>query len=398
VYELPKIAASIAATSPALPQKTLTVAIAGSVRADLTKETVTAELTTKLDESTVQAKFGLARFAAPHSTFDLNVDRLDVDRYFPPEPAPATGQAAPSGPGAPADTPIDLSALKGLSVDGRVRIGALTARRIQLAKIRAPLRVANGRLEMSPHEASLYGGSIAGALALDSGSNRVALKETLQGVAVGPLARDLLGRDLIEGRGDIALDVAAAGASVNAMKKSLAGSARVSFADGAVKGINLAEALRKAKAALGSKSAQQQLADKSQKTDFSELKASFVIKDGVAHNEDLTLKSPFFRIAGSGDVDVGASAIDYKVRASIVATAKGQGGVDLSDVAGLTIPVRIAGPFDTLKFELDYGAALREKAKSRIGERLGGGQAPGGADSAPLEDRAKDKLRKLFRR
>jgi len=397
VYELPRITATITASSPALPQKTLTVPLSGSVRADLNKEAVAADLAAKLDESSVQLKLGLNGFASPRYAFDASIDRLDVDRYLPPKPRATGGGGAP-GPAPQADTPVDLAVLKGLSVDGRLSIGALTVQRVRLESVRAPLRIANGKLEVSPHSARLYGGSVTGALALDSSGNRVALKESLQKVAAGPLVKDLLERDLIEGRGDIALDLTAAGATVNAMKKSMAGSARVSFVDGAVKGINLAESLRKAKAALGSKSAQQQRADKTQKTDFSEFRASFAVKGGVAHNEDLAVKSPFFRIGGAGDIDIGNSAIDYTVRASVVATAKGQGGVDLSDVAGVTVPVRIVGPFDALKFEVDYAAALREKAKGKLRERLERAKPSGGAGAGSLEDKAKEKLRKLFRR
>lgn len=397
VYELPKIAATFAASSPALPQKSVTVNATGSAQADVNRESAAAELAAKLDESSMQAKLGISGFSSPRYTFDVSVDRLDVDRYLPPKPA-ARGSEAPTGTAGPAaDTPVDLAVLKGLAVDGRLGIGALTVNRLKLANVRTPLRIAGGRLEMNPHSAKLYGGTISGALALEATGNRVALKESLQNVSVGPLVRDLLERDLIEGRGDIALDLATTGATVNAMKKSLAGSARVSFVDGAVKGINLAEAVRKAKAALGSQSAQQQLADKTQQTDFSELRASFTVKNGVAHNEDLAVKSPYFRIGGRGDVDIGNSTLDYTVDASVVTTARGQGGGELADLSGLTVPVRIKGPFDALKYEVNYGAALREKAKTRLEERIKR-ELPAGSGGDALEERAKERLRKLFKR
>ena len=66
--------------------------------------------------------------------------------------------------------------------------------------------------------------------------------------------------------------------------------------------------------------------------------------------------------------------------------------------AGVTVPVRIVGPFDALKFEVDYAAALREKAKGKLRERLERAKPSGGAGAGSLEDKAKEKLRKLFRR
>ena len=104
------------------------------------------------------------------------------------------------------------------------------------------------------------------------------------------------------------------------MKKALAGTARVQLKDGAIKGINLAEVFRKAKTALSSQEARAE-ARQTQQTDFSEMTASFVIKNGVAHNEDLDMKAPIFRISGKGDVDIGNSSIDYVTNATVVAPA-----------------------------------------------------------------------------
>ena len=43
-----------------------------------------------------------------------------------------------------------------------------------------------------------------------------------------------------------------------------------------------------------------QKAQQTEKTDFTELNATFQIADGIARNNDLDLKSPFLRIGGDG--------------------------------------------------------------------------------------------------
>ena len=394
IFDLPGLAATIVASSPKLPQKTVKIPLSGSVHADLGKEQLATDLKAKFDDSDVRARLSAAGFAAPRYAFDIDVDRLDIDRYFPPAPAQSP-QAA--------DTAVDLSALKGPDASGSIAVGALTVHRLKLANVKVRVRLENGRLDLSPNSANLYGGSLAGSLAADAKGNQVHVKENLENVSVGPLLSDLTGRNALEGRGNVSLDVTAAGATVNAMKKSLAGSARIALRDGAIRGINLAESFRKAKAAIGSKSAQQQAADKSQKTDFSELKGSFVIRNGVAHNDDLDARSPFLRLGGSGDVNIGASLLDYRAKVSVVATAKGQGGADLAQLAGLTIPVRLVGPFDGPKYEIDYGAVVAGAVKSRVVEKLSerlkgkaGASAP--APGASQEDKLKSKLRGLFNR
>lgn len=350
----------------------------GDVRADAAKQAVDADLTAKFDETTVKAKAAMAGFDAPRYSFNVDVDRINLDRYL------AASPKAKPAPGANAkvdvDVPVDLSALKGLRAAGKLAVGALQVQGLKLAEMKAELRVAGGKAELAPHAAKLYAGTLQGALTLDANGNRVALKETLADVALGPLVKDMMSRDAVEGRGNLTLDVTAAGASVNAMKKRLAGTARVELRDGALKGFNLTEALRKTKAAFGSKSAQQQSADPSQRTDFSAMTASFTIRDGVAHNEDLDVKAPLVRLGGAGDIDIGNSQLNYVARATVAATSRGQGGADLDHLAGLTIPVKLTGPFDAPKVEIDYRALAAGAAKAKVKEKV------------------KDKLRDLLKR
>ncbi|HYN12862.1 MAG TPA: AsmA family protein [Burkholderiales bacterium] len=397
---IPQFAADLSMTSPDLPMKTIKLPVTGSLRADLEKQTANADLAIKLDDSTIQAKLGLAKFSPPAYQFDVNVDRLNVDKYLPQEPAkpapPAAKPAPPAAKPAPApqkaDTPIDLSFLKELNASGKLQFGALQVRGLKLANVQAQVRAANGRMDIAPHSASLYEGTLNGALSAQA-DNRITLKESLTNVSVGPLLRDVAQQDRLEGRGNIALDVTASGKSVDAMKKALNGAAKLHLRDGAVKGINLAEVMRKAKSALGAESAQ--AADKNEKTDFSELSASFTIKNGVAHNEDLDIKAPLLRVTGKGDIDIGNSRLDYVTKAAVVGSAKGQGGAERSDLAGLTVPVRLVGSFDDLKYQVDYRGAAAELAKSKAGDKI---KERLGDNREKLEEKLGGKLRGLLGR
>src|SRR5216684_866790 len=336
-----------------LPPLEAKIALHGSY--SLQPDSIGLEFTAKLDASNIKGKLEMARTAQPSYHFDLDIDRLDLDRYL------AASENKP-------DAAMDLSGLKGLNAQGQLQVGALQVQGLKLSKLKAQVKAAGGRAEISPHSASLYEGGLSGALSLDGSANRIALKETLSNVSVGPLLRDFAHQDRLEGKGNVALDVTAAGATVNTMKRSLAGSAKVQLRDGAIKGINIAELLRKAHAAAGKQSGQ--AADSKERTDFSELSASFTIKNVVAHNEDLEVKSPLLRIGGSGDIDIGRSTISYVVKASVVATAKGQGGKELDQLAGLTVPVKLDGPLDAMKYEVDYRAVAGDLAKTRVGDKV----------------------------
>jgi AsmA protein len=396
--EIPAINAEIAVSGADMP-KPFRVPLAGSVHADLEKQTLNADLSSKFDESTVQAKLGLAKFSPPAYLFDVQIDKLNLDQYFPPKPKPAAAPAGQEKGGSSAgaakqeDTPIDLSALKELNASGKLQVGALQAKGLKLANLKAEVKAANGRLDVNPYSANLYDGAMTGAIALLATGNRVSVKESLTNVQVGPLLRDVAQQDRLEGRGNVSLDVAGAGATVNALKRSLDGSARVNLKDGAIKGINVAEILRKVKS-LGGKS-EEGAADSSQKTDFTELNASFAIKNGVAHNQDLDVKSPLIRVGGAGNIDIGSSTIDYTVKTSVVASSKGQGGAGLEQLTGLTVPVKLSGPLDSMKYQVDYGAAASQLAKTKAGDKA---KEALEKNKGKVEEQVRDRLKGLLGR
>jgi AsmA protein len=338
---IPAVSIELDAASSGVSMKAL---LNAAIKANLAKQDLDVAVSGKLDESALKAKVAVTNFAPLKATFDASIDRLNVDRFLPPE----RKEAKP-------DERIDLAALKGKTVSGRIAIGALTVKRVKLENVKAELKLEGGKLEISPYSANLYGGTLAGALTADANGNRIHVKEAAQNIAVGALLRDAAQKDVLEGRGNVTLDVQAAGGTVTALKKALAGSARVEMKDGAIKGINLAESARNAKSALGAKQAK---ADASQKTDFSEMSASFKIANGVAHNDDLKAASPFLRLGGAGNLDIGNNTIDYLAKATLAATAKGQGGRDVGQVAGVTIPVKLTGALDNPTWNVDYSALL----------------------------------------
>lgn len=387
---LTQLSGQLDLTHPQLPMKTLALPLSGEVSADLAKPSARLRLATRLDASTLKAKVDIGRFAPLALAFDLDIDQLDLDKYLPPGQKQAgSGRAA----GKAAEEKIDLSALKGLDLKGTVKIGQLTAAKATVSDIRVQLDAKGGRLNVAPLSANLYDGRLDGALSVDANGHRFAAKQKLAGVRIGPLLNDLADQDVVEGRGDVALDVAAHGATVGALKKSLSGTAKLALADGAIKGIDIGQKLREVKSLLKGGKDVAVAGDATQKTDFSELSASFRIADGVARNDDLLAKSPLLRLAGAGDIDIGNGRLDYLLKTSVVATGTGQGGKDLDAVKGLTIPVRLSGPFEKPDWKIELAGLAGEAAKAKVEEKKEALRQK--ADKAG--DKLKGKLKGLFK-
>ena len=50
----------------------------------------------------------------------------------------------------------------------------------------------------------------------------------------------------------------------------------------------------------------------------------------------------------------------------MVNTSGGQGGKDLDHLKGVTVPVRLSGPFDNVSYKLELGSLVQEAAKAKI--------------------------------
>lgn len=326
-------------------------------------------LAAKVDDSQVNANIGITRFHDPIYSFNLNIDKLDADKYITKSDQPATKSSG--------DTPIDLSALKKLNASGEAKIGWLKLANVKTQNVNIGLKAADGIATVSPFAANLYQGSMDGLLKVDARSTpSITFKQSMKNIAIGPLLVDAINNDMLEGKGTLNVDVTTTGNTVSALKKALAGKSTVNLADGAIKGIDIPGTLRDIKSKVALFQDKSSIgADEKKKTDFSELSASFDIKNGVAHNEDLTMKAPILRLAkgdSRGDIDIGNETINYLAKPTIVKSLKGQGGADLDSLAGLSIPVKITGTFSAPKYGMDFAAIGAAMAKSNLLDKVGG--------------------------
>src|SRR5690606_24590684 len=198
-------------------------------------------------------------------------------------------------------------------------------------------------------------------------------------------------------------DVTGQGTTMPALERSLSGSAKVALRDGAILGIDLNKVLQKVETTIaavrGGQAAQsvESRAGGGERTAFSSLDASFAIRDGVAHNKDLDVRSPLLRVGGNGTIDIPAQSVDYLLRVSLVGTLAGQGGAERSALRGVTLPVRVTGPFASLSYSVEVERlardALKQELTKQLEERLLG---KGGSDK-PAAEPSKPSPRDLLR-
>ncbi|OIR16085.1 putative assembly protein [mine drainage metagenome] len=382
-FNLSDIKLALNATGDKLPGKSISSELKGSIQADLGRQSIQGKMAGGLLQSQVKAKLAVNNFSVPMIRYDLEVDQFDADPYMPKkteasaEQGKAQGSSAEQGAGkstAAPEQPFDLSALKMLNLQGSLRIGSLKAANIRVAQLRVDVKAKNGMVDIAPLSARLYQGSIDGRASVNALTNGFAVNEKLTGIDIAPLLKDAANLDLVEGHGNIVLDLTAQGNTVSGLKKALNGKASLDLANGAIRGVNL-EKLVQGVQNLGKESNVQTLGvDKNEKTPFSEFKASFKVRDGVAHNDDLAVKSTVLRVTGKGDIDIGHGNMDYNAKAIFARTEQGKTA---------TLPVNISGTFDDLKYKVDYSALIADVAKQKLDEK-----------KDELKAKARDELKK----
>ncbi len=327
----------------------------------------------RLDDTAVKGNASVARFDAPAISFALAVDQFDLDRYLPPageDDKAATGKGETTSAGKSDAGELPLETLRGLNLNGKLEIGTLKAFNLRSTNVEMQVKAKNGVIRVTPASALLYNGNVQNDITLDvrNKTPRLTLVNDVNKVQAGPLLHDLTGKEKLLGTADLHSNINAVGTTADAIKQSLSGNASFSFTDGAVKGVNIAALIRNARAKLKGEPAP--ATSGPNQTDFTEMKGSVVLSNGLVRNDDLMMSSPLLRLTGKGEVSLPKETIDYTLTAKLVGSLEGQGGAALGDLKGVSIPVHVGGTFSKPSYAPDLGAALSDAAKAKVEEKV----------------------------
>lgn len=336
----------------------------------------------ELDQSKLAFSLTAKEFSKPNVAFEMDLDKIDLDRYLPP---PSEEKAPPQESEEPAEKEageIDYGPLRRLVLDGKIQIGELRAKGLTITDILVKVAASGGVLRVDPFSADLYKGSVSSNVKVDVRDKKPksALDVLIKDIQAGPLVRDLADKDIIEGlvKGDISVNTT--GDQPDQIKRTLNGKGDLQFLDGAIIGIDLAGMVRNAKASFGL----EEMPKERPRTDFSELNAPFTITNGKIRTPGTEMKSPLLRVVASGTADLVSEELDLRVEPKVVATLKGQG--DTEERSGIRVPVLVSGTFKEPKFRPDLKGMFEEGLKKGLPDAEGvkdmlkSGGKEGGAD------------------
>ena len=352
------------------------------------------ELELQVDATRLTGEFSMSSEAArPVVQFDLNVDKLDLDRYLPPPSKQKGGMAAA----------LPIAAVSTMDIDGDLSIGSLTVADTRLDGFRLNLKAQDGTVQVDPVTAALYEGRLSADINLDVNSEvpTLTLNSKLTDIQAEPLLMDMKGKARLRGKGNFTAALTAEGTDIAAMKRSLNGRMSISISEGAVAGFNLGRALRQWKQF---KKGRLINVEESATTDFTEFTGNPVATDGVIRMDDLVLQAPAFRLQGTGILaNLHTDAIDYRAEATVVNTAKGAGGKELAELEGITLPIKVDGSLDSPKIRLAWedilSGLLVNKVLDVLDLPLPGAEEPEGPENGAEteEESSLDPVKELLK-
>ena len=334
----------------------------------------------------------------PYVKANLRISELDLNKYMtnaagaaaaPAAPAavpapvkPAAGGPAATEPEADAienllkepatkvygyeqrdgwsSAPFNMALLGVADTDAKLQVGKLIFNDIKVGASTMTVGLKNRVMKTSFDEVQLYDGHGKGFLNVDATGKaaNIGANFTLEGLSALPFLTDAADMKWLSGKARAGMQLAATGTNQLELVQTLNGKTDVSFADGAIVGFNVPGAIRGISQGklTGLKAAP------TEKTDFSELSASFNVVNGIAQNQDLQMVSPLLRVTGAGAVQLPAKTVDYTVKPKVVASLEGQqSGQALN---GIEIPVRISGPWAKPNIEPDLKGVLSDPNKA----------------------------------
>lgn len=294
---------------------------------------------------------------------------------------------------------IDASALGVVNARARLTATSINLGSLRLGASDISVGLERSRAVFTLNKVAAYGGSTTGEFVVNNrGGLSVGGKLCLKGVDVQPLLKDAAKITRIGGRMDSTLSFLGAGASLDAIMRSLKGQGSLSIPKGQIVGFDLDKLMATGSAKGGN-------------TDFLVLTAGFTMSKGNLMNDDLSLTLPGISTTGKGRVGIGAQDIDYSFVPNAKSARKGR---------GLAIPVRLKGPWSDVSIRPDMKAAidlnlqeekkkLEEKAKAKadrevkkvlkkkLGVDVEDGQKAEDAVKKKLEDELKKGLLKVLK-
>ncbi|MGB2079813.1 MAG: AsmA family protein, partial [Vibrio sp.] len=360
-----------------LPVSPLNIALAGGLSYQLDKQQLNVTAT-RMKANQLQANGNLGVNTSQRIAkvrFNLNSNQVNLDKLLSDLDKPKTGAntAKPSAKGSAAKSKPkstngepDLSSLKNLDVSGKLKVKQLTYQQIRFANVSTNFAINRGVVNLNQFNAGIYSGqvNVSGRLDVRQSTPSYQVKANVKQIQIQPLLKALASYDKLTGRGNMTLNASGRSLKSQNLKRNLTGSTTLSVNNGVLYGMNIPYQIRKNYALIKGR----KIPAESETTKFSSFKGRFDFKSGVARTKNLALNAQGIKVTGQGQANYVKENMDFKVQADI-SKISDPNGKPIKELAGVSVPIRITGPWSSLNYQLDLKGLLKTQALQKVNEK-----------------------------
>ncbi|WP_257296994.1 AsmA family protein [Endozoicomonas sp. YOMI1] len=348
-------------------------------------ESLTADkLQLQLDSFTLDGNLKMNSIDRGDMQFNFTGNDLNLDNYLPPATdnaeAPDQEQPAQSGsekPSSGKEYPLIPEAmLRGLNVDGSMKLASLTVAKFIFEQPSVAIKAAKGRQEVNIGS-RFYQGTIDMTSNLDvrrSGKPKMAASADLKNISLEALSTAIPDLASLQGDVNAGMKVHTQGQYASVLTRNLNGNIEFKIDKGVFTDANFDKMVCEGIAKVRKK--ELRTTDWGSSTEFTDLSGSFVIKNGVATNDNLIAALAYMNLKGDGYVNLVDRQLDYHMGLNI----RGEEVPD-SDPAcqinkeyvNVTWPVRCHGDLGALKCGIDVRRlteTITEIAENRLKKKI----------------------------
>jgi AsmA protein len=321
-----------------------------------------------LDDSHMTGNAAIKDIKTRAMSFDLSLDKLDADRYLPPQQL-----GTPDKPREALDLDnvgVPLRTLRVLDLQAHLHVGALTLLGAKATDFDVTLATQGGQLAIKPFSAKLYDGSLTGDLAIDareSNGDQPLVTEDLElkGVQMAGLGQDLLSSAKFSGALDLTATLRAQGRIFRELRRSVNGRVTYAVKDGALEGVSVWDAIADGYARAQGKTA---TASGAPRTEFTDLHGTANLSHGVMYDKAFSGTLPSLVLSGSGKLDLADLTVDYSLKGRVMGRPLAGGAA----LKGATLPMHVTGTLGSLKVQPDVSGLATPKSAAATDAGHGG--------------------------
>ncbi len=361
-------------------------------------------LALQLDDTTLNGRLSWPMTEQGVIRFELNADRIDLDRYMAPGGEP-TGAANESNPDQ-IEIPVEM--IRSFQAIGSAKLQQATLTGMEFQNLEVGVNNVAGKLRLHPLSAELFDGTYTGDVRIDASGEvpSISVDEKVEGVSLTPLAQAMFEQDNISGTIAGSFQLRGRGATVGEIKSDLDGKMTFQLANGAWEGVDIWYQLRAARALFRKEPPPERQGPP--RTEFSSVVATGTVEDGLFRNDDLLAELPFLRLTGKGNVDLVEGTIDYGLQARVLERPEfvnPASEAELDDFTEAVIPLRVTGALTSPSIRPDIEGMLKsqveeavEKKKDELKDRLLNELFGGEDEQEQEQDQPTDPKKKLENR